>query len=259
MANEGESGSAEALPIWYWVVMLAGAALIVRVAWDVQQKAGQKAIWLGAVALVGYVLLSGIVWRIADWLRITAMPSAVLSRGFLDTLRLRLFWAVGPQFFGLLFLALAGVYVVVHWSKPIARIVPMAEAPQPQAIPPPELAVNQASSAKPTHSMDTPGECADPRVLALAKDEIYGALVDQARGTHHAELDLEDVRRMVRIELTAPQKNKDAPYFIECIATFDQVGSDESMRVGLESVHDPELVYWIDRDASGNLQVSVGD
>lgn len=258
MANDGESGSAEALPIWYWVFTLAGAAMIARAAWELEHKAGQKAIWLGVAALVGYVLLSGIVWRIADWLRITAMPSAFLSRGFLDTLRLRVFWAVGPQFFGLLFLALAGVYAVVHWSKPIAPTGPMAQSPQPQATPP-ELAVNQAASAEPTHSMDTAGECADPRVLASVKDEIYGVLVDQARGTHHAELAVEDVRRMVRIELTAPQKIKDAPYFIECIAAFDQVGSDESMRVGLESVHDPELVYWIDRDASGNLQVSVGD
>lgn len=258
MAKERENGSAEALPFWYWVFMLAGAALIVRAAWELQHKAGQKAIWLGAVALVGYVLLSGTVWRIADWLRITAMPSAFLSRGFLDTLRLRVFWAVGPQFFGLLFLALAGVYVVVHWSKPIAPTAPMALAPQPQAAPP-ELAVNQAASAKSPHSIGAAGECADPRVLASVKDEIYEVLVDQARGTHHAVLDVEDVRRMVRIELTAPKKNKHAPNFIECIAAVDQVGSDESMRVGLESVYDPELVYWIDRDASGNLQVSVGD
>ena len=258
MANENENESAEALPIWYWVFMLAGAALIARAAWELEHKAGQKAIWLGAAALVGYVLFSGTVWRIADWLRITAMPSAFLSRGFLDALRLRVFWAVGPQFFGLLFLALAGVYVVVHWSKPIAPIAPMAQAPQPQATLR-ELAVNQAASAESPQLIGTAGECAEPRVLASVKDEIYGALVDQARGTHHAELDVQDVRRMVRIELTAPKKNKDAPYFIECIATFDQVGSAESMRVGLESVHDPELVYWIDRDASGNLQVSVGD
>jgi len=209
MANENENGPAEALPIWYWVFMLAGAGLIARAAWELHQQAGQKAIWLGVLGLVGYTLLSGTVWRIADWLRITAMPSAFLSRGFLDTLRLRVFWAVGPQFFGLLFLALAGVYVVVHWSKPIAQTAPMAQAPQPQATPP-ELAVNQAASAKPTHSIDTAGECADPRVLASVKDEIYGVLVDQARGTNHAELDVEDVRRMVRIELTAPKKNKEA-------------------------------------------------
>lgn len=258
MANENENESAEALPIWYWVFMLAGAALIARAAWELEHKAGQKAIWLGAAALVGYVLFSGTVWRTADWLRIAAMPSAFLSRGFLDTLRLRVFWAVGPQFFGLLFLALAAVYVVVHWSKPIAPTAPMAQAPKPQATPP-ELAVNQAPPAKPTHPIDTAGECADPRVLASVKDEIYGVLVDQARGTHHAELAVEDVRRMVRIELTAPTKNKDAPYFIECIAAFEQVGSAASRRVGLDSVHDPELVYWIDRDAFGNLQVSVGN
>ncbi len=255
MANEDENVSAEALPLWYWVFMLAGAGLIARAAWDLHQQAGQKAIWLGAAALVGYVVLSSTVWRIADWLRMTAMPSAFLSRGFLDTLRLRVFWAVGPQFFGLLFLALAGVYVVVHWSKPVTPSVPMAQASQPQASRS-ELTVVQPDPANPSSAA---GVCADPRVLALVKDEIYGALVDQAGGTHDADLDVEDVRRMVRIELTAPRKNKDAPYFVECIATLDQVGSDESVRVGLESVHDPELVYWIDRDASGNLQVSVGD
>lgn len=255
MTYKDEDVSAEALPIWYWAFMLAGGALIVRVAWEVQQKAGQRAIWLGVAALVGYMLLSSIVWRIADWLRITAMPSAFLSRGFLDTLRLRVFWAVGPQFFGLLFLALAGVYVVVHWSKPVTPSVPMAKASRPQASRS-ELTAVQPDPANPSSAA---GVCADPRVLASVKDEIYGALVDQARGTHHAELDVEDVRRMVRIELTAPRKNKDAPYFVECVATFDQVGSAESMRFGLESVHDPELVYWIDRDASGHLQVSVGD
>lgn len=255
MANEGEKSMGQALPIWYWLFMFAGAGLIVRVAWEVQHKAGQKALWLGAVVLFCYVLLSSIVWRIAEWLRIAAMPSAFLSRGFLDTLRLQVFWAVGPQFFGLLFLALAGVYVVVHWSKPVAPSVPMAQASRPQASRS-ELTAVQPDPANPSSAA---GVCADPRVLASVKDEIYGALVDQARGTHHAELDVEDVRRMVRIELTAPRKNKDAPYFVECIATFDQVGSDESIRVGLDSVHDPELVYWIDRDASGNLQVSVGD
>jgi len=255
MSNEGANTKRRALPIWYWMFMLAGAALIIRVAWEVQLSAGQKAIWLGAAALFGYVLLSGIVWRIADWLRITALPSAFLSRGFLDTLRLQVFWAVRPQFFGLLFLALAGVYVVVHWSKPIAPSVPMAQASQPQGSRS-EMAVVQHDPAIPSGAS---GVCADPRVLASVKDEIYGALVDQARGTHHADLDVDDVRRMVRIELTAPRKNKDGPYFVECIATFDQIGSDESKRFGLEHVHDSELAYWIDRDASGNLQVSVGD
>ncbi len=44
MANEGENALGQALPIWYWLFMFAGAGLIVRVAWEVQQSAGQKAL-----------------------------------------------------------------------------------------------------------------------------------------------------------------------------------------------------------------------
>ena len=76
MTDLQEPSQSESLPIWYWLFMLAGAAVIVIVAWGVHLKGGQNAWRLGTIALLGYVLLSGIVWRVADWLRLAAMPSA---------------------------------------------------------------------------------------------------------------------------------------------------------------------------------------
>ena len=72
MTDIQQPTQAEPLPIWYWLFMLAGAALIVLVTWGVIKGGGQSAWWLGTIALLSYVSLSGIVWRIADWLRLVA-------------------------------------------------------------------------------------------------------------------------------------------------------------------------------------------
>lgn len=83
--------------VWYWLFMPAGAVLILLVTRGVAARVGASAWMIGIAALVGYVLLSSIVWRVGDWLRLIAMPTAFLSQGFLDTLRIRVFWAIGPQ------------------------------------------------------------------------------------------------------------------------------------------------------------------
>lgn len=46
---------------------------------------------------------------IGNILRIIAMPDSFLSSGMVDTLKQKLFWAVGPQFFG----AMIGWFIII--------------------------------------------------------------------------------------------------------------------------------------------------
>ncbi|MBK6727103.1 MAG: hypothetical protein IPG63_07555 [Xanthomonadales bacterium] len=220
-------------------------------------------VWLvGIAALTGYVALSSVVWRVADWLRREMMPVAFISTGFLDTIRVRVFWAVGPQFFGLLFLALAGCMSVAGWGSPSRSNKSVAGT---QTVAP--VAVVQTTEEKPEEHRDpapvnaksATSLCAKPDVLALVRDEIHGALIMQIKVTHRVNLDMAQMRRMARIDLGNVREVQEAPYFIDCLASFDQRADSTAAEYGLTAVHDPELTYWIQRDASGNLQVGVGD
>lgn len=261
--NEGRNlGLVARLSVWFWLFMPAGAVLILLVTRGVAARAGANAWMIGIAALVGYVLLSGIVWRVGDWLRLAAMPTVFLSGGFLETLRLRVFWAIGPQVIGLLILALAGCFVVVQWGK--SAVQPNAasaseSSPEPTAAYAPLPSAARVGKPEPTDAKTARSECARPDVLALVRDEIHGALSMQIRMTHHVDLDMAQIRRMARIDLGNVRQVQEAPYFIDCLARFDQQADSTAEAYGLTAVHDSELSYWIQRDASGNLQVGVGD
>lgn len=262
MSNSNEQGEAKSLSAWYWLFMPAGAALIMFVTRGVAERVGANAWMFGIAALVGYVLLSSIVWRVGDWLRLAAMPTVFLSRGFLDTLRLRVFWAIGPQVIGLLILAATGCFAVMQWGKSaVQRNAGAASesAPAPTAAYVPLPSAARLDTPKPTDAKTARSECARPDVLALVRDEIHGALIMQIQSTHHVELDMAQMRRMARIDLGNVHQVQEAPYFIDCVARFDQHADSTAEAYGLTAVHDPELTYWIQRDASGNLQVGVGD
>lgn len=262
MSDAQSETEAESLPIWYWLFMPAGAVLIMLVTHSVSERTGAFAWMIGIAALAGYVLLSGIVWRVGDWLRLAAMPTVFLSRGFLDTLRLRVFWAIGPQVIGLLILAATGCFAVVQWGKSaVQRNAGAASesAPEPTAgyVPLPSAA--RVDKPEPTDAKTARSECARPDVLALVRDEIHSALIMQIKMTHRVDLDMAQIRRMARIDLGNVRQVQEAPYFIDCLASFDQHADLTAAAYGLTATHDPELTYWIQRDASGNLQVGVGD
>ncbi len=262
MSDAKEHGISTPLPAWYWLFMPAGAVLIMLVTRGLSERVGASAWMIGIAALAGYVLLSGIVWRMGDWLRLAAMPTVFLSRGFLDTLRLRVFWAIGPQVVGLLILAATGCFAVVQWGKSaVQRNAGAASesAPEPTAgyVPLPSAA--RVDKLEPTGAKTARSECARPDVLALVRDEIHGALIMQIRMTHHVDLDLAQIRRIARIDLSNVREVKEAPYFIDCLASFDQHADSTAAAYGLTAEHDPELTYWIQRDGSGNLQVGVGN
>lgn len=255
-------GRVARLAVWYWLFMPAGAVLIILVTRGVSERVGASAWMIGIAALAGYVLLSSIVWRVGDWLRLAAMPTVFLSRGFLDTLRLRVFWAIGPQVIGLLILAATGCFAVVQWGK---SAVQHSAGSASESTPEPTSAYAQLPSvahleeSEPTDAKAAHSECARPDVLALVRDEIHGALIMQIRMTHHVELDMAKMRRMARIDLGNVREVQEAPYFIDCLASFDQHADSTAAAYGLTAVHDPEFTYWIQRDATGNLQVGVGD
>ena len=262
MSDAKEHGISTPLPAWYWLFMPAGAVLIMLVTRGLSERVGASAWMIGIAALAGYVLLSGIVWRMGDWLRLAAMPTVFLSRGFLDTLRLRVFWAIGPQVVGLLILAATGCFAVVQWGKSaVQRNAGAASesAPAPTAAYVPLPSAARLDTPKPTDAKTARSECARPDVLALVRDEIHGALIMQIRMTHHVDLDMAQIRRMARIDLGNVRQVQEAPYFIDCLASFDQHADSTAAAYGLTAEHDPELTYWIQRDASGNLQVGVGD
>lgn len=262
MSDAKELVGTESPSVWYWLFMPAGAVLIMLFTRGVSERAGASAWMIGIAALVGYVLMSGIVWRVGDWLRLAAMPTVFLSRGFLDTLRLRVFWAIGPQVVGLLILAATGCFAVVQWGKSaVQRNAASASesAPEPTSVFAPLPSVTRVDKPTPTEAKTAHSKCARPDVLALVRDEIHGALILQIRMTHHVELDMAQMRRMARIELGNVREVQEAPYFIDCLASFDQHVDSTAAAYGLTAVHDPELTYWIQRDASGNLQVGVGD
>lgn len=65
---------------------------------------GEKSYGFGKLAL-GFILsapLSFIAALVGDMLRKIAMPDAFFSSGMGDTLKKKLFWAIGPQVIGLL-------------------------------------------------------------------------------------------------------------------------------------------------------------
>lgn len=262
MSDAKEQSKTAHLPIWYWLFMPAGAVLIMLVMRSVSERTGAFAWMIGIAALAGYVLLSGIVWRVGDWLRLAAMPTVFLSRGFLDTLRLRVFWAIGPQVIGLLILAATGCFAVVQWGKSAVQrnagaASESATAPTPAYAPLPSVA--RVDKPEPTDAKTAHSACARHDVLDLVRDEIHSALIMQIKITHHVDLDLARIRRMARIDLSNVREVQEAPYFIDCLARFDQHADSTAEAYGLTAVHDPELTYWIQRDASGNLQVGVGD
>lgn len=261
--NEGRAlGPVAWLSVWYWLFMPTGAVLIMLVTRSVSERTGANAWMIGIAALAGYVLLSGIVWRVGDWLRLAAMPTVFLSRGFLDTLRLRVFWAIGPQVIGLLILAATGCFAVVQWGKSAGQrntASTSESGPEAMSAYAPLPSVAHLKKSEPTDAKTVHSECARPDVLALVRDEIHGALIMQIRMTHHVELDMAQMRRMARIELGNVREVQEAPYFIDCLASFDQHADSTAAAYGLTAEHDPELTYWIQRDAPGNLQVGVGD
>lgn len=265
MSDAQEQAGAEPLSAWYWLFMPAGAALIGLAMRDIGRQEGARVWLVGTAALLGYVALSAMVWRVGDWLRREMMPVAFISTGFLDTIRVRVFWAVGPQVFGLLFLGLAGCIAVVHWGSPAKpnKSVTATQTVAPVA----PVAVVQTPEQKPSEHRD-PAQvtgksatslCARPDVLAFVRDEIHGALIMQIKMTHGVDLNMAQIRRMAPIELGNVREIKDAPYFVDCVSSFDQQADPTAVTYGLTDVRDPEFTYWINRDASGNLQVGVGD
>lgn len=280
MTDTREPSQSGPLPIWYWLFMLAGAALIVIFAWGVHQKGGQKAWWLGTVALLAHVSLSGIVWRVADWLRLAAMPNAFLSTGFLDTLRLKIFWAVGPQFFGLLFLSLVNVVVVVHWGRPPkgdrAGATPMPTAiavvPKVEAVPthsgssvsiPAHTSVSEAGNAldaAATAKGVGQSHCDDPAVLALVRQEVWAVAAMRIKRTHGMDMGVEEIAPILEVGLQNIRQieSGNQPDTL-CGAQFDLYAHAEAKQLGLETEVDPDVVYWLEQDASGNLQVGIGD
>lgn len=280
MTDIQEPSQSEPLPIWYWLFMLPGAALIVMVSWGIQRKGGQDAWWLGTLALLGYVSLSGIVWRVTDWLRHVAMPSVFLSAGFIDTLRQRVFWAVGPQFFGMLFLSLAAVFVPVHWARPpkpnpatatqaptvpavvppVAPVATRPSSPVSATVHAPEAEAGSASAAAESRSGLGRWHCDHPAVLTLVREEVWAAAAMRIKTTHGVDLSVDELSRMLDLGLQDMRENEsDSPTYTLCSATFNQHAHVEAVQLGLETQSDADLVYWIEQDAFGNLQVGVGD
>lgn len=281
MTDVQEPSQSEPLPIWYWLFMLPGAAVIAMVAWGNHQHGGDKAWWLGSIALLVHVSLSGMVWRIADWLRLAAMPSMFLSAGFLDTLRLRVFWAVGPQFFGLLFLTVASVFVVVHWGSPPKADLASAKSASPAttAIPsvspapigastsvsaPVRVFASEADTGSPTVTASQRGaaqwRCDDPAALALVRQEVWAVAAMRIKRTHGVDLGVDELAPILEVGLQdIREAESDNPTDTLCSAAFHLSAHDEAKQLGLETEVDPDVVYWIERDASGNLQVGIGD
>ena len=280
MTDIQEPLQSEPLPIWYWLFMLAGVALIVLVAWGVLKGGGQNAWWLGPLALLSYVSLSGIVWRVADWLRLVAMPTAFFSSGFINTLQQRVFWAVGPQFFGLLFLCLAAVFAVIHWGKApktdgagaapapaVIAVVPPVQAlatqPRTPASKPVDESVSETGNPSPSATFPEGvgrWHCGDEAVLVLVREEVWAVAAMKVKQAQGVDLGIEDIAPILEVELENIREiESDSQTDKLCSASFDLTANAEANRLGLETEADPDVVYWIERDASGNLQVGIGD
>ena len=280
MTDIQEPSQSEPLPIWYWLFMLAGAALIVLVTWGVLKGGGQSAWWLGPLALLSYVLLSGIVWRVADWLRLVAMPSAFFSSGFVNTLQQRVFWAVGPQFFGLLFLCLAAVFAVIHWGKaPKTDDAGAVPAPAVIAVVPPFQALatlpstpvskpandSVSETGNPSPSATSPEgvgrwHCDDEAVLVLVREEVWAVAAMKVKQAHGVDMGVEDIAPILEVEPENIREIEGGGQMDKlCSASFDLTAHAAAKQLSLETEVDPDVVYWIERDASGNLQVGIGD
>lgn len=256
MSDTNEASSSTSLSFWYWLFMPACAGLIYL---TINERAHGQ-IWpVGFLALLGYVLLSGLVWRIGDWLRIEMMPEVFFSSGFMDTVRTRVFWAIGPQVVGLILLATAGCIVVVHWGIPMKAVASPNAAPEARSVAQTQASHSLDGDASDHSAPSARMDCADPNVLALVRDELHGSLIMNIQMTHGIELGLAQIRQMVLVTLSNPSIYETERLYVVCSAIFDRKATGAAARYGIGDVHDKELTYWIQRDASGNMQVGVGD
>lgn len=74
-----------------------------------------SATWRLALGFILSVPASLFLASIGDKLRTMAMPVVILSSGFVDTLKTKLFWAIGPQIIGVL------IGQAIVWSLILAR------------------------------------------------------------------------------------------------------------------------------------------
>jgi hypothetical protein len=84
-------------PLMFWLAEFGGVGAFSLSVHDLGYKA--------VVAAIGYAIAAPIVWLVADWLRILAVPSFYFGGGFFDLLGKRFFWAYGPQLISLFILS----------------------------------------------------------------------------------------------------------------------------------------------------------
>ncbi len=128
--DEIEGSRTVRLPLLFWPFYLVGGVWLGLLAWGAFRSGSTQGLKASAV-VVGFVLIAPVVWSVADWLRQAAMPDMFFSRGFLDTLSKRLFWAVGPQTIGVSLAVVASTWLII---KITPEITAKRQASSPGAL-----------------------------------------------------------------------------------------------------------------------------
>jgi hypothetical protein len=106
-----ETGKFQVRLTWiYWVLLLG---LVVWAGWWINGalKLDNTSVKLKIIAIsVGAIVVSPVLWLVADWLRQVAMPTVYFTGGFADSLKKRFFWHAGPQVSAMIILAFALPY-----------------------------------------------------------------------------------------------------------------------------------------------------
>ncbi len=70
---------------------------------ETEDVLSDKRVWIMAIcAFVFSIAVAPLIWRVADVVRQWIIPDSYISFGAIDSLKQRVFWLIGPQFFAVL-------------------------------------------------------------------------------------------------------------------------------------------------------------
>lgn len=266
MSESDSAGERARLSTMFWLtypLLLAWLWLIVSAVYAGSPEFGLKSLGIAVAAGV----IAPVVWLVADWLRLVAMPDMFFSHGFLDTLSKKLFWAVGPQ---VLSLGLVGVGAYVAMGA-------LSEAPKgkPQTLPPPStVALVTPANASPaaTPATSTSGSalstsdnarratlCTHPDTLRSLKASLVDAMGYRAKAVSGRDLSPNVLRSQMSIAIEDIETVPDpSPSGATCSALLSVQVSPDLAAYGLESFVE-ENSFIVYEAADGSISAEFPD
>jgi|JI10StandDraft_1071094.scaffolds.fasta_scaffold147739_4 hypothetical protein len=153
------------------------------------------------IAALG-VIVAPVAWGFADWLRQMAMPTVFLSRGFIDTLGKRFFWAFGPQLVAMLMICVGALAWMLHLTPPSQTDARASEVISESRPVHPHVETPTTDEAAQEHGTPIAFSCTSPIVLKEASRVAIDGLVSNAEYSRGIKLDPAKVAQGVKVKLS---------------------------------------------------------